>query len=64
LTSGTFSPLLKYGIGIGYIQVANAHEGNIVSIRIREKLVKAKIVGFPFYDVEKYGFKRKLPLAF
>jgi aminomethyltransferase len=60
LTSGTFSPLLKYGIGIGYVQVAKAHEENIVSIRIREKLVKAKIVGFPFYDVEKYGFKRKL----
>jgi len=59
LTSGTFSPLLNYGIGIGYVQMPYALEGNIVNVRVRNKVAKAKIVSFPFYDPEKYGFKRK-----
>jgi aminomethyltransferase len=59
LTSGTFSPLLKYGIGIGYIQMSHAQEGNIVNVKIRDKMVSGKIVSFPFYDSENYGYKRK-----
>ena len=59
LTSGTFSPLLKYGIGMGYVQISHAQEGNIVNVKIRDKKTKAKIVSFPFYDPEKYGYKRK-----
>jgi len=62
LTSGTFSPLLNYGIGIGYVQTPYALEGNIVNVRVRHKMAKAKIVSFPFYDPEKYGFKRKTPV--
>ncbi|MEM2987510.1 MAG: glycine cleavage system aminomethyltransferase GcvT [Candidatus Bathyarchaeia archaeon] len=59
VTSGTFSPLLKCGIAIAYIQTQYAQEGNIVNIEIRGKMAKAKIVPFPFYDTEKYGYKRK-----
>ncbi len=59
MTSGTFSPLLKCGIGMGYVQTAQAPEGNAVNVKIRNKLVKGKIVSFPFYDAEKYGYKRK-----
>jgi len=59
LTSGTFSPLLKRGIGMGYVEISQAQEGNLVHIRIREKQTKAKITSFPLYDTEKYGFKRK-----
>jgi len=62
ITSGTFSPLLKYGIGMAYIQIFQAQEGNIVSVKARGKKAKAKIVSFPFYDPEKYGYKRKPPL--
>lgn len=62
LTSGTFSPLLNYGIGIGYVQISYAQEGKIVNVKIRDKQTRAKIVSFPFYDPEKYGFKRKPPL--
>jgi aminomethyltransferase len=61
LTSGTFSPLLNYGIGMGYVQTPYAQEGNVVNVKIRNKQTKAKIVSFPFYDPEKYGFKRKSP---
>ncbi len=59
ITSGTFSPLLKYGIGMGYVQTEHGAEGEIVSVKIRNKLVKAEIVKFPFYDPNLYGATRK-----
>lgn len=61
VTSGTFSPLLKRGIGMAYIQASYAQEGNVVNVKIRDRLGKAKIVPFPFYDTEKYGYKRRTP---
>lgn len=62
LTSGSFSPLLKCGIGIGYVGILNAQEGATVNVKIRDRKTKAKIVSFPFYDPEKYGYKRKASL--
>ena len=59
ITSGTFSPLLKCGVGMAYIQTSQAQEGNIINVKIRDKLAKGKIVPFPFYEVENYGYKRK-----
>jgi len=59
ITSGTFSPLLKYGIGMAYIQAAQAQDDNFIRVKIRNRLAKGKIVSFPFYDAEKYGYKRK-----
>jgi aminomethyltransferase len=59
VTSGTFSPLLKRGIGMAYVDISNAQEGNIVNVKIRGKMAKAKIVAFPFYDTKKYGYKRE-----
>jgi len=60
ITSGTFSPLLKCGIGMAYIEISEAQEGNVVNVKIRAKTARAKIVQFPFYDAEKYGYKRKI----
>lgn len=60
ITSGTFSPLLKCGIGMGYVKISQANEGNVVNVKIREKLAKSKIIKFPFYDPDKYGYKRRL----
>jgi len=59
ITSGTFSPLLKCGIGMAYVQTSQAQEGNIINAKIRDRLTRGKIVSFPFYDIEKYGYKRK-----
>lgn len=59
LTSGTFSPLLKLGIGMGYVKIEEDQEEKLVKVKIRDKLVNARIVPFPFYDSDKYGFKRK-----
>ena len=60
LTSGTFSPLLKRGIGMGYVETSQAQEGNTVSVKIRGKQAEAQIALFPLYDAEKYGYKRKV----
>jgi len=60
LTSGTFSPLLKSGIGMGYVKIEEAQEGKPVKVKIRDKLVNAKIMPFPLYDSDEYGFKRKI----
>ena len=59
LTSGTFSPLLRVGIGMGYVDTAQAVEGNIVQVRIRDKWAKARIASFPLYNPDEYGYKRK-----
>lgn len=60
LTSGTFSPLLKLGIGMGYVQLPSAQEGKTVNVKIRGRMAGAKISAFPFYDTEIYGYKRKI----
>ncbi len=59
LTSGTFSPLLRVGIGMGYIDSTQALEGNIVQVKIRDKLAEARIASFPLYSPNEYGYKRK-----
>ena len=59
MTSGTFSPLLEYGIGMAYVQTVQSQKGNFVNVKIRNRLAKGNIVSFPFYDTEKYGYKRK-----
>jgi aminomethyltransferase len=60
ITSGTFSPLLNIGIGMGYVQTDYAQKGNVVGVRIRNKTARGTVVEFPFYDTEKYGFNRKI----
>lgn len=60
LTSGTFSPLLKQGVGMGYVESSQTLEGSIVNVSIRDKKAKAKITSFPLYDAERYGHKRKV----
>ena len=49
VTSGTMSPALGEGIGMGYINRAHAGFGNDIYIQIRKKTVKAEIVKLPFY---------------
>ncbi len=58
VTSGTFSPLLKYGIAMAYVQTEDAVEGAVVNVKIRNKQTKAEIVKFPLYDSTQYGYAR------
>ncbi|MDR2890140.1 MAG: glycine cleavage system aminomethyltransferase GcvT [Alistipes sp.] len=48
VTSGTMSPMLKEGIGTGYVRPEFAAVGTEIAIVIREKLVKATVVKLPF----------------
>lgn len=58
VTSGTFSPLLKQGIGMGYLP-PRFEFGQPVEIEIRGKKRKAEIVKWPFYDERRYGRMRE-----
>ncbi len=48
VTSGTMSPMLKEGIGMGYVKPGFAAPGTEIAVIIREKPVKAVIVKPPF----------------
>jgi len=49
VTSGTMSPSLKNGIGMAYITTEYARPDTEIRIKIREKMLAAKIVKMPFY---------------
>lgn len=49
VTSGTMSPSMKLGIGLGYVKTELAGLGSEIFVEIRDKGVKAQIVKLPFY---------------
>jgi aminomethyltransferase len=48
VTSGTFSPTLEQGIGMGYVQEGHHAVGSVIQIMIRSTPVRAVIVKLPF----------------
>jgi len=59
LTSGTFSPTLNCGIGMGYTPREYATEGQTLGIIIRGRRLDSVITKSPFYPTDKYGWQRK-----
>ena len=49
VTSGTMSPSMKIGIGLGYVNKEYAGIDSEIFIAVRNKQLKAKIVKPPFY---------------
>ena len=49
VTSGTMSPSLNIGIGLGYVTSENSAIDSEIFIKIRKNNVKAKVVKLPFY---------------
>jgi aminomethyltransferase len=49
VTSGTMSPMLKKGIGMGYVKVEHSQKDTEISIGIRNKQIAARVVRPPFY---------------
>lgn len=49
VTSGTQSPSLNKGVGLGYVNKEFSKEGSEIFIRIRKNDVKAQVVKTPFY---------------
>jgi len=51
VTSGTMSPSLKKGIGLGYVTKAYAKRDTQLFIQVRKKALAAVVVRLPFYKV-------------
>ena len=49
VTSGTMSPSLEKGIGMGYVKTNNTAVGTSIYVKIRKKIVAAVVVKIPFY---------------
>jgi aminomethyltransferase len=49
VTSGTMSPMLKQGIGMGYVHSEFTEPGTAIFIQIRKKTLKAEVVKLPIY---------------
>ena len=50
VSSGTFSPTLSVGIGMGYVSPSLAVVGETFSVGIRDRRVRAEVVKLPFYQ--------------
>ena len=48
VTSGTQSPSLNKAIGMGYVQLDSSAIDTEIYIKVREKLILAKVVKIPF----------------
>ena len=49
VTSGTMSPSLRKGIGMGYVPKEVSKPGNEIFIQVRKKQIPATIIKLPFY---------------
>ncbi len=49
VTSGTMSPMMKKGIGLGYVKTEFSKPGSYIYIGIRNKKLKAEVVKLPIY---------------
>jgi glycine cleavage system T protein (aminomethyltransferase) len=54
VTSGTHSPMLDVGIGMGYVPAPNAQTGEMITIDVRGKARRARIVQKPIYKREEH----------
>ena len=55
VTSGTMSPILKQGIGLGYLKTKYAVAGCEIFVQVRNKKLKAEITELPFIKNKIYG---------
>lgn len=53
VTSGTFSPTLEVGIGLGYVPAELAAPGSPLAVEARGRSIPAEVVKTPFYKRER-----------
>ena len=49
VTSGTMSPSLSKGIGLGYVPIIFSEVGSKINIQVRKKAIPATVIKLPFY---------------
>lgn len=52
VTSGTMSPTLKQGIGMGYVKTDHSKIGSTIYIKVRDKSLKAEVAKAPFRKLD------------
>jgi aminomethyltransferase len=53
VTSGTMSPLLSVGVGLGYVTTEHAAVGTEIFIDVRGKALKAQVSKLPLINNDK-----------
>jgi aminomethyltransferase len=53
LLSATFSPTLKVGIGVGYLEAPDLQSGQAVTVEMRGRELAAQIADVPFYKPKR-----------
>ncbi|GAB4020980.1 glycine cleavage system aminomethyltransferase GcvT [Spirosoma koreense] len=48
VTSGTQSPTLGKGVGLGYVKTALSKPGSEIYVKVRDRLLKAQVIKLPF----------------
>ena len=54
VTSGTFSPVLKAPIAMGYVETASAKAGTEIMVEVRGKMQPAAVTKMPFVESRYY----------
>lgn len=60
LTSGTFSPTLNRGIGMGYVPKEYANEGQKLGIMVRGRPLDSVVIKLPFHKTDKHRWQRNV----
>jgi aminomethyltransferase len=55
VTSGTFSPTLDRGIGMGYVELPYAKPGSAIEVMVRGRAVPSTVTGLPFVSRPSQG---------
>jgi aminomethyltransferase len=58
VTSGSYSPILKKGIALVYLDSRYNQVGLPIKMDVRDTTTEGKIIKPPFYDEKLYGWKR------
>ena len=59
VTSGTFSPTIGVGIGMGYLRRDLSKPGTELKALVSDRQIEVVVSEMPFYDTTVYGYKRK-----
>ncbi len=49
VTSGTMGPSVKIPVGMGYVPSSLSREGSEIYVKVRDKILRARVVKLPFY---------------